>query len=214
MRHEKRSDYRTVEELTREAFWNRYVPGCTEHFVLHNMRGSRDFITELDFVAELDGKVIGNIVYARGKVLDAAGKDHTVIGFGPVSVLPDYQRQGVGSALIRHSLKKAATLGFRAVCIYGNPKYYSRFGFRCAERYDITTSEGKFAFALLALELAPGALRKISGKFVESEIYGVDESDFQKYEDTFPPKIKAVTESQEEFRIIAGLAYCPAPTKC
>ncbi len=207
IRNERKNEYRIVEELTREAFWNLYVPGCNEHFCLHNMRESKDFISELDFVAELDKKVIGNIVYTRGKVIDDTKKIHEVICFGPVSVLPVYQRHGVGSALIKYSLDKARSLGFTAVCIYGDPRYYSRFGFRCAERYDITNSEGKFAVALVALELVPGVLRRISGRFVESEVYKVDEGDFQKYEDTFPHKDKAELKSQIEFRILASLVY-------
>jgi putative acetyltransferase len=207
IRNERKNEYRAVEDLTREAFWNLYVPGCSEHFCLHNMRDSNDFIPELDFVAELDGGVIGNIVYTRGRVIDDAGRTHKIICFGPVSVLPVYQRQGVGSALIRHSLEKARSSGFTAVCIFGDPRYYSRFGFRCAERYDITNSDGKFAVALMALELVPGALRKISGRFIESEVFKVDEVAFQKYEDTFPPKDKAVTESQSEFKILASLVY-------
>ena len=207
IRNERTDEYRIVEELTREAFWNLNFPGCVEHYCLHNMRDSSDFIPDLDFVAEINGKVIGNIVYARGRVIDDTKKKHDVIGFGPVSVLPAYQRQGVGSALIKHSLDKARLLGFSAVCIYGDPRYYSRFGFRCAERYDITNSQGKFAVALMALELIPRALRNISGRFVESEAYHVDEDDFQKFENTFPPKEKAVTESQAEFKILASLVY-------
>jgi predicted N-acetyltransferase YhbS len=207
IRRERKNDYRAVEELTREAFWNLYAPGCVEHFCLHNIRRSPDFIRGLDFVAELDGKVVGNIVYTRGKVINDVGATLELICFGPVSVLPAYQRQGVGSALIRHSLEKAAALGFTAVCIYGDPRYYRRFGCRCAERYDITNPEGKFAVGLLALELAPGALRGISGRFVESEVYRVDEAAFQKYENTFPPKNKAVTASQAEFKILSGLVY-------
>jgi putative acetyltransferase len=205
--NERKNEYRAVEELTREAFWNLYVPGCSEHFCLHNMRDSKDFIPELDFVAELDDRVIGNIVYTRGRVIDDTGRTHEIICFGPVSVLPVYQRQGVGSALIRYSLEKAKSLGFTAVCIFGDPRYYSRFGFRCAERYDITNSDGKFAVALMALELVPGILRKISGRFIESEVFKVDEADFQKYENTFPHKDKVVTESQSEFKILASLVY-------
>ena len=207
IRNERKNEYRTVEELTREAFWNLYVPGCNEHFCLHNMRDSSDFIPELDFVADVDGKIVGNIVYTRGRVIDDTGKTYAVISFGPVSVLPIYQRQGIGSTLIKYSLEKATLLGFTAVCIYGDPRYYHRFGFRCAERYDITNSEGKFAVALMALELVPGTLRKISGRFMESEVYQVDEDDFQKYENTFPPKDKAVIESQLEFKILASLVY-------
>jgi putative acetyltransferase len=207
IRTEQLNEYRATEELTREAFWNLYVPGCSEHYCLHSMRGSGDFIPELDFAAELNGKLVGNIVYTHGKLINNTGETHRVISFGPVSVLPSYQRQGIGSALIKYSLDKAKSLGFTAVLIYGDPRYYSRFGFRCAERYDITNSEGKFAVALMALELAPGSLQKIPGRFIESEVYQVDENNLQKYENTFPPKNKAVTESQTEFKMLASLVY-------
>ena len=207
IRNEQPDEYRAVEELTREAFWNVNFPGCVEHFCLHNMRGSGDFMPELDFIAEHEGKLAGNIVYTHGKIIDDTGKTHRVISFGPVSVLPAYQKQGIGSTLIRYSVEKAKSMGFTAVFIYGDPRYYHRFGFRCAERYDITNSEGKFAIALMALELVPGALRGISGRFIESESYRVDEDDFEKYENTFPPKTKEVTESQTEFKILVSLVY-------
>jgi len=207
IRNEQINEYRTVEDLTREAFWNINFPGCIEHYCLHNMRSYSDFIPELDFVAELNGKLVGNIVYTHGKIINNRGETHKVISFGPVSILPAYQKQGIGSTLIRYSLDKAKSMGFTAVCIYGDPRYYHRFGFRCAERYDIINSEGKFAVALLAIELVPDALREISGRFIESEVYKVDENDFQKYEHTFPPKDKAVTASQAEFKILASLIY-------
>jgi putative acetyltransferase len=207
IRRERKNEYRVVEELTREAFWNLFVPGCNEHFCLRNLRGSPDFVPELDLVAEFEGKPVGNIVYTRGNVVEDTGKTHEVTSFGPISVLPAYQKQGIGSALIQHSLDKARSLGFAAVCIYGDPRYYSRFGFRCAERYDIKTSDGKYAVALLALELIPQALGKISGRFEESAAYSVDETAFQKYDSTFPPRIKAVTESQSEFKILSSLRY-------
>jgi putative acetyltransferase len=109
--------------------------------------------------------------------------------------------------LIRHSFDKARALGFTAVFIYGDPRYYARFGFRCAERYDVRNSEGQFAIALLAYELVPGALRDKVGRFKESEAFVVDETEFQKFESTFPPKEKAVTESQTEFRVMVSLRY-------
>jgi putative acetyltransferase len=207
IRNEKADEFRAVEELTREAFWNLYVPGCSEHYCLHNMRSHSDFITELDFIAEQEGQVVGNIVHTLGKIVGDSGKEHRVISFGPVSVLPSFQKQGIGSALIKHSLDKAKTMGFSAVCIYGDPRYYSRFGFRCAERYDISNSDGKFAVALMAFELVQGALNEISGRFMESEAYGVDEDGLQKFEATFPVKEKAVTPSQSVFNILASLVY-------
>jgi putative acetyltransferase len=207
IRNERKNEFRTVEELTREAFWNVHVPGCNEHFCLHNMRGSADFIPELDFVAELEGKIVGNIVYTHARIINDAGKTFKVICFGPISVLPAFQNKGIGGSLIKYSLDKARSMGFTAVCIYGDPRYYGRFGFRCAERYDIKTSDGKFAVALMALELVPGALLEMAGRFIESASFEVNEDDFQKYENSFSPKVKALTESQAEFKVMVSLRY-------
>jgi putative acetyltransferase len=207
IRYEREKDNRIVEELTRDAFWNLYAPGCVEHFVLHNMRNSPDFIPELDLVAQKDGRIVGHIIYTRGILQEDGGAKKEVISFGPLSVLRSLQKQGIGSALIKHSLKSAADGGYSAVFIYGDPRYYSRFGFRCAEKYDIKTSDGKFAVALLALELKPGALKNVSGRFIESPAFGFDESKFAEFESTFPFKEKAETESQHEFRIMVSLRY-------
>jgi predicted N-acetyltransferase YhbS len=128
IRHERKEDYRIVEELTREAFWNLYVPGCTEHFILHNLRNSADFIPELDFIAEKEGRIVGNVVYSSAKIVDRQGAEKRVIGFGPVSVLPLFQRQGIGCALIQHTIEVAGNMGFPVICIYGDPRYYHRFG--------------------------------------------------------------------------------------
>lgn len=88
IRNEQKSDYQIVEDITREAFYNMYVPGCMEHYLVHIMRGHEDFIPELDFVLELDGKVIGNIMYTKAKLTDENGEEKEIITFGPVSILP------------------------------------------------------------------------------------------------------------------------------
>jgi putative acetyltransferase len=207
IRNEKADDYRTVEELTREAFWNLYVPGCVEHFVLNNLRNSADFIPELDFVAQKENRIVGHIIYTRGIIKDKQGAENKVISFGPVSVLPAFQKQGVGSALILHTINIAKNRGYPAVFIYGDPRYYCRFGFRCAEKYDIKTADGKFAVALLALELKQNALNNMAGRFIESTAYEVDEKKFAEYDRTFPYKVKTETDSQREFRILASLRY-------
>ena len=207
IRNEKINEYRTVEELTREAFWNLYVPGCNEHFVLHNLRSSTDFIPELDFVAQREGRIVGHIIYTRGIIKDKQGTEKEVISFGPVSVLPAFQKQGVGSALIFHTINIAKAMGYPAIFIYGDPRYYCRFGFRCAEKYDIKTADGKFAIALLALELRQNALNNMPGRFIENTAYEVDERKFKEYDSTFPYKEKTETDSQREFRILASLRY-------
>jgi predicted N-acetyltransferase YhbS len=207
IRKENQKDYRTVEELTREAFWNIHIPGCNEHYILHLLRNSPDFIPELSFVAEHMGQILGHIVYSRAVIRTDRGEPIEVVCFGPISVLPYRQRNGIGSALIRNSLDAAKKMGYRAVCIYGDPRYYSRFGFRCAERYDIRTADGLFAVALLALELEQDALSGISGRFTESSVFEADLTGFDAYDQTFPQREKTKTETQREFKILASLRY-------
>ena len=203
IRKEEKEDYRTVEQLVREAFWNLYVPGCNEHYILHNLRKSSDFIPELDFVAEKEGQ----IVYSRGIIKGKQGEEKEVMTFGPVSVLPAFQRRGIGSALIVHTINLARGMGYPAICIYGDPRYYSRFGFRCAEKYEIKTAEDKFAVALQVLEPKQSVLNNVSGRFIESSAFAVDETGFARYDATFPFKEKKETDSQREFRLLASLRY-------
>jgi putative acetyltransferase len=207
IRNEEENDYRIVEEMVREAFWNLYVPGCNEHFIVHNLRNRSDFIPELDFVAEKEGQIVGQIVYSRGIIKYIQDAEKEVISFGPVSVLPAFQKQGIGSALITHTINLAQEMGFPAICIYGDPRYYSRFGFRCAEKYEIKTADEKFAVALQVLELQRGVLINMPGRFIESAAFEVDENEFAQYDATFPFKEKAETDSQREFRILASLRY-------
>jgi predicted N-acetyltransferase YhbS len=122
-------------------------------------------------------------------------------------VLPAFQKQGIGSALITHTINLAREMGFPAICIYGDPRYYSRFGFRCAEKYEIKTADDKFAVALQVLELQHGVLINIPGRFIESAAFEVDENEFAQYDAAFPFKEKAETDSQREFRLLASLRY-------
>jgi putative acetyltransferase len=207
IRNEQKEDYRTVEQLVREAFWNLYVPGCNEHYILHSLRKSGDFIPELDFVAEKEGQIVGQIVYSRGIIKGKGTEDREVITFGPLGVLPAFQGGGIGSALITHTIDLARDMDYAAICIYGDPRYYSRFGFRCAEKYDIKTADDKFAIALQVLELRGGALSNVSGRFIESAAFAVDETGFAEYDSTFPFKEKKETESQREFRFLTSLRY-------
>ena len=188
LRNETVSDYRIVEELTREAFWNHHVPGCDEHYLLHIMRDSDMFIPELDIVAEVNGKIVGNIVYTKAKILDDNGAYHNVISFGPISVLPAFQGKGIGRILIEHTTTFAKELGYTAILIYGDPDYYSRFGFTAAKNYKIRTSDNMYAVPLQALELFPGALFNISGRFLEDQIYEIDEIVAKEFDKGFSSK--------------------------
>lgn len=188
LRKERIEDYREVEELTREAFWNHHVPGCDEHYLLHIMRNADSFIQELDIVAEVEEKIVGNIVYTKAIILDNNEKSHEVISFGPLSVLPQFQGLGVGGALIEFTKNIAKELGYKAILIYGDPLYYCRFGFVAAENFKIGTSDNMYAPPLLALELVPGALSHIEGRFFEDEVYNLDELAAKEFDRDFSPK--------------------------
>ena len=199
IRHEKPADYRLVEEITREAFWNLYCPGCNEHLIVHGLRDHEDFIPELTFVVELDGKVVGSIFYSRSKVVAPDGKETATITFGPVGILPELQRRGIGKALIAHSIEAARKLGHRAIIIGGDPQHYRIYGFSGAKKYGISMPDGRYYTGIMALPLHEGALDGIHGKVFFSEAFEPDEQILEDFDGTFPPKEKGVQESQAEF---------------
>lgn len=204
IRNEQEKDFRAVEEVTREAFWNLYTPGCNEHYLVHTMRTAPDFIPELTFVAELDGKIAGSMFFTRSYVLDEKGIKHPTITFGPISVLPELHHQGIGAAMIEHAKQAAIAGGHHAILIYGYPGYYRRFGFHHAKEFGISDPYGKYPFAHLALELCKGALSKISGKAFEALVYDIDEEQALEYDAQFEPKEKMVAPSQKLFEETAA----------
>lgn len=190
IRKENPADYRAVENLTREAFWGCMDhPTCDgEHLLVHKLRKLPCFVPELDLVAETDGKIVGHIIYSLAKVVTPEGLEIPVLSFGPLSVHPDYKRQGIGSALMRHSIRQAARLGYRAILIYGHPDYYPRFGFRRASSYGITSADGSTPDALMAMELYDNALEGITGRFFEDAVYAVDPEETAEFDKNFAPK--------------------------
>lgn len=158
IRRETPADYQTVEDVIRRAFYNVYVPGCTEHYLAHIMRGHEDFVPELDFVAELDGQIIGSILYTRARLTDERGEEKPVLTFGPVCIAPDRQRQGYGKQLIEHSMRRAAALGHDVIVIFGNPFYYTGVGFQSCKKHNICLENGKFPSAMMVKLLRPDAL--------------------------------------------------------
>lgn len=208
LRQERPEDCRAVEELTRAAFWNRYVPGCTEHYFLRRMRSHPDFVPGLDYVALSEGTLVGSIVYCRSAIRRADDSTLPTLTFGPLSVLPDFQGQGVGSALVRKTLSLAAESGAGAVVITGDPRYYHRLGFRSAEKWDITDGDGFYSPALMALPLRPGALDHAAGRFAEPEVFShFDQSEFDAYDAAFPSLERGQSETQRDFVFLSQLRY-------
>lgn len=207
LRLETQEDYRAVEIITREAFWNLHVPGCDEHYLIHVLRKSPDFIPALDFVAVLDDEIVGNIMYAHSIIKGYDNQVHKAVTFGPVCVHPQYQQKGIGRKLISHTLCLAKEMGFSIVAIYGYPDYYAKYGFESAEKYNIRTKEGMFNPGLQVFELIPGALTGISGYFIEAEVYTLDAEAAELFDATFAPKQKEVTASQQKFMDALKLSH-------
>ena len=193
IRPETESDDRAVENLTREAFWNVYRPGCMEHYVLHCFRTDPAFVPELDFVMELDGTLIGHIMYARSEIACSDGRALPIMTFGPISIAPEYKRQGYGKCLLDYSMEKAKEMGAGALAITGNILFYGKSGFVPAKSKGIRYADDPDASYLLIKELTPGFLSGISGTYKDPEGYFVCERDpdgFAQFEATFPEKEK------------------------
>jgi len=179
IRLEEPKDYRIVEELTRAAFNNpdrveRSKIDCPmEHHMVHCLR-KKDGIMDLNFVAELDKKVVGHIIYSNAYILQADDSKVDVLNFGPISVLPGLQKMGIGSALMKHSIQEAKKMNYGAILFFGHPEYYPRFGFVEAKCFGITDRAGENYPAFMAMELKANYLKNASGKFIESDIYNDD----------------------------------------
>ena len=190
IRRETPADYTAVEHLTREAFWNVYRPGCLEHFVVHVLRRDPDFVPELDLVLEREGEIIGHVLYMRAKIVADDGREIPVMTFGPISIRPDLQRQGLGKYLLDYSMERAEELGVGALCIEGNIDFYSKSGFVVAGtkgiRYHGEPEQEMVPYALLR-ELRPGFLRGVTGVYHTPGGYYVDEAAAEEFDRNFPP---------------------------
>ncbi len=201
IRNEKEEDYSIVEEITRKSFYNLYVPGCNEHYLVHIMRSHEDFVPELDFVIEVDGQIIGNIMYTKAKLLDEHGEEKEILTFGPVCIMPQYQRKGYGKMLIEYSFNKAQALGYDVIVIFGNPGNYVSRGFKSCKRYNICLEGGIFPSAMLVKELKPNALDSRKWIYHESPVMKIDEQKAERYDESLEKMDKKILPCQEEFFI-------------
>ena len=193
IRLEKKEDYRAVENLVREAFWNVYRPGCSEHYVIHVLRDDPAFVKELDLVMELRGELIGQNMFMR-TVIDADdGRQIPILTMGPIGITPERKRKGYGKKLLDASLQKAAELGFGAVLFEGNIDFYGKSGFDYAEKFGIRyhdLPEGADASFFLCKELIPGYLNGITGVYQTPKGYYVDDAEVEEFDQHFPAKVK------------------------
>lgn len=202
IRNEVESDYKTMEDITRKAFWNLYTPGCNEHYLVHIMRPHKDFIPELDLVIELDGRIIGNIMYTKTKLVDEAGEERNILTFGPVCVLPEYQRMGYGKKLMEYSFERAIKLGYDVILIFGDPDNYVGRGFKSCKKYNVCLANGSFPSAMMVKELKPDVLDGRKWVYVQSPVFDdLDEQAAERFDAGLEPMEKKYLPCQESFYI-------------
>ena len=193
IRFEEPKDYRVVENLIRESFWNVYRPGCSEHYVIHVLRNDPAFVKELDFVMEQDGNLIGQNMFMKTVINADDGSVVPVLTMGPICITPELKRKGYGKALLDYSLEQAKVLGFGAVLFEGNIAFYGKSGFDYASKFGIRyhdLPEGADSSFFLCRELIPGYLQGVTGVYQTPQGYYVDDADVEEFDKSFIPKEK------------------------
>ena len=193
IRPERPGEYRDVENLVRESFWNVYRPGCSEHYVIHVLRDDQAFVKELDLVMELDGRLIGQNMFMKTVIEADDGRSIPVLTMGPICITPELKRQGYGKKLLDYSLVKATELGFGAVLFEGDIGFYGHSGFDYARKFSIRyhdLPEGADDSFFLCRELIPGYLDGVSGVYQTPQGYYVDDADVEAFDKGFPPREK------------------------
>ncbi len=213
IRLETPDDYFEVENLAREAFWNLSVPGCNEHYFVHLMRKHGDFIPELDYVIEKDGKIIALVMYAKAKLVDENGNEKNIITMGPLCVHPDYQRCGYGKTLLEYTFVKAIELGYDIVVNFGNPDNYVARGYKSCKKYNVCFEGDFFPAALLVKELKEGTLDGRKWFYYPSNVDEPcnDEQAVEVFDKLFPPKEKKV--AAKPGRILYSQSFCNCITE-
>ena len=208
IRLEEQKDYRDVENLVRESFWNVYRPGCSEHYVIHVLRDDPAFVPELDFVmhlsvqennpgdhsvAEQDGMLIGQNMFMKTVIEADDGREIPVLTMGPIGITPELKRKGYGKKLLDYCLEKATEMGFGAVLFEGNIGFYSHCGFDYASKFGIRyhdLPEDADSSFFLCRELIPGYLDDVTGVYQTPQGYYVKDEDVEEFDKQFPPKEK------------------------
>ena len=201
IRNEEETDYERVEAITRKSFWNLYFPGCNEHYLVHVMRSHQDFVPELDLVIEADDQVIGNIMYTKTKLIDESGEEKDILTFGPVCILPQYQRKGYGKKIMEYSFEQAAALGYDVIVIFGNPNNYVSHGFKSCKKYNVCLENEIYPAAMMVKELKPDVLDGRKWVYYQSPVFEIDEQEAERFDEGLESLEKKYQPSQEEFYI-------------
>lgn len=188
IRKEVKEDYKKTEYMTLRAFWNIHGPGCNEHLLVHVLRDAECYEADLSRVAELDGEIVGTIMYSKAKVIDG-DKVHEVLTFGPLCVEPTLHNSGVGRMLLEETISLAKKEGYAGIVIFGEPDYYPKYGFKTCDNFGITTGDGSNFDAFMAYPLDEEKFSKIHGKFFEDEVFekcGDDKEALEAFTKEFP----------------------------
>jgi predicted N-acetyltransferase YhbS len=203
IRPENIADHFTVNTLIRDAFWNLYRPGCDEHYTAHLIRHHEDFLPDLTFVAEVDGQLVGSILSTQSWVINELHQKIPTVTFGPVCVHPNWQRKGIGSALIEQTRALALEKGSPAILILGDPHNYVKHGFKTGKDFGVSTLDGAYPLGLLVLELQSGFFSSCQQwKFQTSAVYDFDPAEVELFDENFTPKEKKHQYSQELFSML------------
>jgi predicted N-acetyltransferase YhbS len=172
IRKETPEDYAQVIQLTEKAFETLEISEHNEGQLIDKLRKAPTFVDELSLVAELDGQIVGHILYTPIKIDNGAQQFQSLV-LAPVSVLPEFQKQGIGGKLILAGHQKAKELGFQSAILLGHPEYYPRFGYKPASTFGIKTqiplpSDDVF----MAVELTEVGLTGVSGMVVFPPEFG------------------------------------------
>ncbi|MGM0770732.1 MAG: GNAT family N-acetyltransferase [Halobacteriota archaeon] len=158
IRKEEDNDYLAITEVNDHAFGQE-----NEARLVVNLRMHSDFVPELSLVAEVDGRIVAHILFFPVRIVDD-GREFDTLSLAPMAVLPDFQKHGIGSALLKEGLTVAENLGYRSVVVLGHPEYYSGFGFRPASNWDIRAPFDDVPDdAFMAIELVEGSLNEVRG---------------------------------------------------
>ena len=162
IRQESPNDFNEVFSLIEKAFRTEQLSDHSEQFLVERLRKSSAFIPELSIVAEIGNRVVGHILLTKLKIKNDQ-HEFDSLALAPVSVLPEYQRKGIGGMLIEQAHIKAKELGHKSIVLVGHENYYPRFGYQQADKYGI-----EFPFDVpkengLVIELFANSLKGVSG---------------------------------------------------
>lgn len=197
IRKENEEDFYNAELAIQRAFYNVYMPGCDEHLLLHRMRGSIDYLPDISRIITVEGRLAGGIYCSQAR-LATENETTAVMTFGPLGIDPEYQKQGLGSLLVKEIIRLAGAADYPAIIITGVPDYYPRFGFKSCSSLGLYVKDHIQFPALMGYSLKKDFLETHPGQFIESDVFRLPETraELDEYDKNFPPLPKEVRADQ------------------